>query len=66
MLRPWHGLLMLEIQDFLYLRYGNIQYIKFNAAMMYWEGGDKIKINKKAALVWFEKIQKSGMIDVSS
>lgn len=33
--------------------------------MMYWEGADKIKSNKKAALVWFEKIQKSGMIDVS-
>ncbi|CAD8208114.1 unnamed protein product [Paramecium octaurelia] len=38
---------------------------QFNAGMMYWEGADKIKSNKKAALVWFEKIQKSGMIDVS-
>jgi hypothetical protein len=41
------------ISTFLGIYYLN----EFNAGMMYWEGAEGIKSNKKAALVWFEKIK---------
>lgn len=36
----------------------------YNAAMIYLEGGKGIQVNKKAALAWLEKIQKTETIAV--